>query len=128
MFSKKTRIDSQDIEITNAYDFKQSPRISSMDLMWNMSISESSAALCLMFMIPDQKIVAKGTIDNEDGDVEDVYYNIELSAEKETEADLGTKLFPSDIFPKQVEIKIQSLEKVDDYTYNIKLDSIKVSF
>lgn len=125
---KKTRIERQDIEIENSHEFKESPRIDSLDLIWSLTLAESSAAISLIFTIPDQKIVSRGTIEDDEGDIEDVYFTIELPVDRAISEGRESRLMARDIFPNQVEMRITSLEKVDDYNYTIKLDKFSVIF
>jgi hypothetical protein len=129
MYNKKTNILKSDVEIENKHSFSELPNVLALDLSWNLTVIESTASVSFIFSIPSQNITAKGEIENEEGDYEDVYFNINITGDKvKVLVDSSTKLIHSDIAPQRVEMVIESLIKLDSYSYEINVESLSVTF
>ena len=111
---KSTYVDNNDIEI-EPYDLPGLPSFSlskGIDLKWDMDLGGSSACVNLLFKVIDQKIaMIPAFADNEEGDVENVYVDIELKNIEVLNDDNRTPLMHSDISPRRIEMEISEVKK-----------------
>ena len=130
---KKTSMHKNDIEI-EPYDLPGLPSFSlkkGFEIQWDLNLGGSSSCYNLNFIVPNQKIsMASAWMDNDEGDSEDIYVDIDLNNIEVYNDDNLTPLMGSDIAPKRIEMEIENVMKEGGSldTYLLSTKWVKVYF